>query len=280
MKKSLILFNVFFLMCSLVFFSAAEAESGIVDLDNVPEKYKKLYYLPTFEEAYSKVKEDMESWGVNRTDYSLSYRLSLNKGMEGWYIYCTYYDLDEQMMYTVDYTCEGYEFGLLCPGGFPYWPYTLEKHFAYSNVQSIAEERTRIWEEEYGPWYFWDIETKARFYECYQMFPSYMLDGTNPQLLPEEGEPGYEDVRPLAVEHMIEKYGITKEQVNLLGEDVRFIDGQWNFRYWAPVKLGGEKYWVELYDFYIINQGQQVAPGDGLNPDYMEYFITELEDNE
>ena len=239
-----------------------------ISFNSIDSCYTRLYYMPTLEEALSRLNERNEA--LSRLEMRLNVRnedahgittvsLSLNQYDEGWRVSKVFYSKDSNqlvILYALVYGDDTGIYGLGIP--FPYTEYEVFMRNLEISFDSI--KRTEAWEREYGPWFLWDLETKNAFYSRYSFVPCTSYTDVFPQWgLPTEEDLSEEEARSIVTQMIKEKYGIDSLDRLPIYEDIRYIitdkgnGGYWVFNYWIQVRQGDESYWAIVFSVRQMN---------------------------
>ena len=193
----------------------------------------------------------------------LSFSASLSDSDEGYDISVMYYDADADtyVINIYDLCSEGGR-AFICARCEPLVTMTVQEYLScYTAEYSIAFNAKEIQENYMGPWQFWSAEEKALFTQRYGMDPTdNMFPSKNKSTLytiPDSENYTESEAIWLSHEAIKNEFGLSEEQINMLGEDIRFIGnsqgGCWNIHYWVYINTGNELLLAEVLTSYIMS---------------------------
>ena len=160
---------------------------------------------------------------------------------------------------------------------------TVQEYMSYALKNSKIHNATAMWEKYWGPWQFWSWETKMAFLEQYHSMPA---EASEKPIHIGSPHPGYslptssyytqDEVLDLLHESLKTTYGLTDEQIALLGEDVRFIEtdegGNWQIYHWIYIENQNEVFLVPIM-MSIVVPPHTISEGSGIDTNCVTMFM-------
>lgn len=255
------------ILCFFCCKGMAEEHAG-VDLDSLGEEFFSLPCIPSLECTLALVSEDLITDNV--TILSIMPTLSLREGAEGWNVSVIYQNND---------SCE-LRHGYFYVHGddtrtnvikYPSSPYTEIAYSIQNPVQkALIADQVDVWEQTYGPWYFWPLDIKMSFFSQYGLTP----ECNHIWGIPDETERRFFQAKEAVNKKVYDKYGLMIDQLNV-EEDVRYIlrsdgTGYWQFSYWSRIWIGEYSHWACIFSLQEFDS--EFVWIDYINPQYIEAF--------
>jgi len=279
MKSHKVKIHVVMLICFFMINSSIgfADDYKTIDINSVEDIYTRIYNIPSLEFAIARINEDS-----NNLHGITTVQLSLDQYNEGWVVSKISYSKEKEHLIITSALVYGDDSGIYGRGvSMPYLEYD---DFMDNLVLSFnSMKMTAVWEEKYGPYFLWDLDTKYAYYSKYGISPcTYYTD-----VFPQWGKPTknnicIEEARCLVDQMIFNQYNIDS-LVNLpIYEDVRYIisnnnenGGYWVFNYWIQVQFDTYNYWAIVFSIQQLFN-KEFAFTKAIDP---EFFSCLLIDN-
>ncbi len=276
MKTPKVLKYVAILICfSMIISSVALAEDyKIIDIYSIEDIYSRIYNIPPLEIALSRLNEDTNSLhGITTV------QLSLDRYNEGWIVSNISYSKEKEQLIITSAFVYGDDSGIY-GRGIP-MPYLEYDDFMDNLVLSLKSVKmTAVWEEKYGPYFLWDLDTKYTYYSKYEIIPCEYYTDVFPQWgKPTKNNISIEEARFLVNQMIFDQYNIDSLDNLPIYEDVRYIisnntenGGYWVFNYWIKVQLDTYNCWTMVFSIQQLFD-KKFAFINAIDPEYFSYLL-------